>query len=280
MHKGDIMSLLNIDREKCHRDGICAAVCPARIIGWKRAEDYPEMVPGGDEICISCGHCVAVCPHGAMNHKRITASDCPPVRKEWLLGPEQTEHFLRNRRSTRAYKDKPVDRETLVRLVEIARYAPSGHNLQPVKWKIVENGKDVNRLSGIVIDWMRSLIAEKSPMVEMMHLDRAVAGWEQGIDPINRHAPHLVIAHGHKHDITAQTASTIALTYLELAATGFGLGACWAGYFTAAALFWPPLLEALELPGNHICCGALMIGHPRFKYHRLPLRNQPEITWL
>lgn len=273
------MTLLHVDTEKCRRDGICAAVCPAKIIVLPSETDYPKMVEDGEQSCIRCGHCVAVCPHGAMNHESMAAADCPPVRKEWLLGPEQTEHFLRNRRSTRVYKDKPVDRETLVRLVEIARYAPSGRNTQPVKWKIVQEKKDVKRLSGHVIDWMRQLIDEKSPFAEAMQMERIVQGWEYGMDPVTRDAPHLVIAHGHKGDPTAQAAATIALAYLELAATGFDLGACWAGYFTAAALFWPPMQEALALPENHTCCGALMVGHPKFKYHRLPLRKEPEISW-
>lgn len=274
------MSLLHVDTEQCKRDGICAAVCPAKIIVLKSETDYPEMIEDGEQSCIRCGHCVAVCPHGAMNHESMTAADCPPVRKEWFLGPAQTEHFLRNRRSTRVYKDKPVDRETLVHLVEIARYAPSGRNTQPVKWKIVHEKKDVKRLSGHVIDWMRQLIDEKSPFAEAMQMGRIVQGWEYGMDPVTRDAPHLVIAHGHKGDPTAQAAATIALAYFELAATGFDLGACWAGYFTAAALFWPPMQEALALPENHTCCGALMVGHPKFKYHRLPLRNEPEISWL
>lgn len=274
------MSLLTVDPEKCNRDGICAAVCPIMIIQLKNEADVPEMVPGGEDMCIRCGHCVAVCPHGAMNHQSMGAADCPPVKKEWRLSPEQTEHFLRNRRSIRVYKDKPVDRDTLVRMIEIARYAPSGHNMQPVKWKIVYEREDVHNLAGHVIDWMRSLIEEKSPMVEMMHLDRVVAGWEFGIDAINRNAPHLVIAHGNKKDPTAQAACTIALAYLELAGTGFDIGACWAGFFTAAALFWPPLQEALALTEDHIVNGALMIGYPKFNYQRLPLRNEPEISWL
>lgn len=274
------MSLITVDPEKCTRDGICAAVCPARIISLQNKEETPEMVPGGEERCIRCGHCVAVCPHGAMSHESMAAADCMPVKKEFLLDPERTEHFLRNRRSIRVYKDKVIDRDLLVRLIEIARYAPSGHNLQPVKWKIIHDTKDVTRMSALVIDWMRHLIGEKSPLAEMLHMDRAVLAWENGIDPINRNAPHLVMAYGHKDDRTAQTASTIALTYLELAATGFGLGGCWAGYFTAASLFWPPLGEALNLPKDHLCLGALMLGYPKFKYHRMPLRNEPEITWL
>jgi nitroreductase len=36
-------------------------------------------------------------------------------------------------------------------------------------------------------------------------------------------------------------ACAIALTYLELATYSLGLGACWAGYFSAAAAFYPPM---------------------------------------
>ena len=79
--------------------------------------------------------------------------------------------------------------------------------------------------------------------------------------------------------MAAQTACVIALTYLELAASAFGLGTCWAGYFNAAATFWPPLQSALALPENHASYGAMMIGHPKFAYHRLPERKEADISW-
>ena len=72
---------------------------------------------------------------------------------------------------------------------------------------------------------------------------------------------------------------TIALSYLDLAASSFGLGTCWAGYFHAAATMWPPMRNAVDLPERHTCFGAMMIGYPKYTYHRLPLRNEPRITW-
>jgi nitroreductase len=75
------------------------------------------------------------------------------------------------------------------------------------------------------------------------------------------------------------TDCTIALTYLELAAPSFGLGACWAGYFMAAARHWRPLQEALPLSEGHIVYGAMMVGYPRYRYYRLPLRNEAQVTW-
>ena len=273
------MALLNVDLEKCKRDGICIEVCPACIIEFKEAGAFPSLIDGGEVFCINCGHCVAVCPHNAMSHEAMRSADCPPVRKELILTSDQMEQFLRNRRSIRVYKDKQVEKSLLTRLIEIARYAPSGHNLQPVNWQVIYKKETIRQLTGRVINWMQHLINEGSPLATDMHLDRVVDAWEDGRDRICRDAPHLIIAHAPKEDRTAPAACTIALAYLELAAAPLGLGACWAGYFTAAAIFWPPMLAALKLPDGHIPFGAMMVGFPRFKYHRLPLRNEPKISW-
>ena len=273
------MSLLTVDQEKCKRDGICAEVCPAGIIELRDKDAFPSLVDGGDIICIRCGHCVAVCPHGAMSHAIMKPEDCQTVNKEWLFGPEQVEHFLRYRRSIRNYKNKQVEREILTKLIDVARFAPSGHNLQPVRWLVIHEKEEVKRLAAFVIDWMRYLIKEDSPLVAALHLDRVVSSWEKGKDPICRKAPHIIVVHAHKEDRTAPSACTIALTYLELAASSFDLGACWAGYFNAAATLWPPMQKELGLPEGNVTLGAMMVGYPKFKYQRLPLRNDAEVIW-
>ena len=273
------MDLLSVDREKCKRDGICAAVCPMQIVELKTNEAFPTMIEGGDELCIRCGHCVAVCPHGAVSHEIMSTEQCPPLQKELILKPTQLEQFLKFRRSVRVYKKQQVERDLLTRLIEVAAYAPSGHNTQPVNWKVIYDGDEVQRLAGIVSDWMRSLIEEGSPLVAMLHMDRVLAAWDAGYDRICRGAPHVIVAHAPENERTAPAGCTIALTYLELAATAFDLGACWAGYFNAAANFWPPMAEALDFPEGHVSFGALMVGYPKFKYQRVPLRNEPKISW-
>jgi nitroreductase/NAD-dependent dihydropyrimidine dehydrogenase PreA subunit len=273
------MVLLSVDQEKCKRDGICAAVCPASIIEFKFKEAFPTLIGGGDELCLHCGHCVAVCPHGALSHEVMNTTECPPVRDELNLQPDQVEQFLRSRRSIRTYKKKQVDRDVLTKLIKLASFAPSGHNTQPVNWLVIYDSDEVQRLAGIVAEWMGSLIKEGSPLAATLHMDRVVAAWEAGEDRICRGAPHVLIAHAPKDERTAPAACTIALTYLELATLTFGLGACWAGYFNAAANSWPPMAEALGLPEGHVSFGAMMVGRPKFKYPRLPLRNEPKTIW-
>jgi nitroreductase/NAD-dependent dihydropyrimidine dehydrogenase PreA subunit len=271
------MSLFTIDQKECRRDGLCAAECPAKIIEIIGKEGFPTPVAGAEELCIQCGHCVSICPHGALSLKTMSPKDCLPVRKELHLSPEQCEHFLRSRRSIRSYKEKRVSRDLLQRLIEIARYAPTGHNSQLVHWLVIEDPTEVRRLGGLVADWMRSLLAKRAEFALSMHMDRVVDAWDKGIDRILRSAPHLIVAHG--LSTMPQSSCFIALTYLELAAPSLGLGTCWAGYFTAAANSHPPLQETLALPQAHLPYGAVMVGYPKYSYQRMPPRNKPEIIW-
>jgi nitroreductase len=123
------------------------------------------------------------------------------------------------------------------------------------------------------------MLENMSELALSLHMDRTVGRWEDGKDIIFRDAPVVIVAHAAKEDLMAQTSSTIALSYLELAATSMGIGCCWAGYFNAAAVNFPPMIEALRIPGGNQCMGAMMVGYPKYKYHRLPMRKQPEITW-
>ena len=273
------MSIFVIDPNTCNKDGICALECPTGAIEINPADQFPRPVENAAELCISCGHCVAVCPEGSVSLANMSPDQCPPLQKEWMLSPEAAEHFLRSRRSIRVYKEKPVEKKLIERLIKIARHAPSGHNLQPVNWHVIHSRSDVADLCGHVADWMRFMIKEHPAIADMMHLDIIVRQWEEGNDRICRGAPHLILTHAVKEDPTAQAACTIALTYLELAAGPLGLGTCWAGFFNAAATLWPPLQKALGLPEGHISFGAMMLGRPKFKYKRLPNRNEPSITW-
>ena len=272
------MELFTINQETCNKDGICAAVCPAGIVESRNGE-YPIPFKDAEEICIRCGHCVAVCPTGSLIHKDIPLESCTPIEKELTIKHEQAVQFLRSRRSIRQYKDKPVDKTDLNKLIDIARYAPSGHNLQPVEWLVLGDKAELKRLSEIVVDWMRWMLTNMPEVASSMHMDRTVNRYENGYDVVLRDAQAVIVAHAHKENRTAPAACTIALTYLELASTTMGMGACWAGYFNAAATTFPPMQHALALPEEHQSFGSMMVGYPKYRYKRMPIRNEPNITW-
>jgi nitroreductase len=251
------MKNFTVDLEKCNRDAVCVMACPTNVIQMGPSDDVPMPAPEFETYCLRCGHCVAVCPTGAFSLD-----------------------FLRMRRSIRNYKNQPVEREKLARLLEIACYAPSAKNNQPWHWTVVEDPAETRRLAGMVVDWMRTVIQQNPEKAELRGFTRVVAASDAGEERICRGAPHIIIVHGDKNYGFGAEDSALALSYLELFAPVIGLGSCWGGYFYSAVNAYPPLFEALKLPAGHRAFGAVMVGYPKLRYQRLPLRNQPRVSYL
>jgi nitroreductase/NAD-dependent dihydropyrimidine dehydrogenase PreA subunit len=271
--------LFYVDVEKCNRDGICVEACGRRLIEMGEGDLVPTLVADAEELCVNCGHCVAICPTGALAHHTMRPEDCPQIRKELLIDLEQAEQFLRSRRSIRNFRDKPVERDKLNKLIQVSGYAPSAHNARPVHLLVIEDKTEVRRLSGLVVDWMRVTIKEAPALAKSFHFDRVVALWDGGKDPICRNSPHLIIAHAAENARLAQVDCILALAYAELIALPLGLGTTWAGYVMIATIFYPPLMKALNLPEGHKCFGVMMVGYPKLKFVRMPLRNRPAVAW-
>jgi nitroreductase/NAD-dependent dihydropyrimidine dehydrogenase PreA subunit len=268
-----------VDPEKCNRDGVCVEECPARIIHLNDTVAVPFADAEFASYCIACGHCVGVCPTGAFTLSWLAPDQCPPIDKNIELTAEQAEQFLRHRRSIRTFKDQPVERRKLEKLLEMACYAPSAKNSQPWHWTVVENPAQVQHLARLVIEYMRGFVAEKPKLAALLAYTRVVAAWDSGYDRVCRRAPHLIVAHADKNWGFGAEDTALALSYFELYAPVLGLGTCWAGYFYAAVNAYPPLGEALRLPAKHKAFGAMMVGYPKFRYQRLLPRKPPKVSW-
>jgi nitroreductase/NAD-dependent dihydropyrimidine dehydrogenase PreA subunit len=273
------MSLFTIDQKKCKRDGMCVKECPAQIIILTEKDAFPTLMENSEEACINCGHCVAVCPHGALTLNTMSPNECPGIQNDLLPGAGQIRQFLMARRSIRFYKNRIVARDILEELIDTARYAPTGSNKQQVQWTVFENPSEVNRLASMVIDWSRFMLPLMPDLTMVKKMERRIAAWDKGSDSILRDAPNLIAVHSQADLPFAEADCVIALSYLELYAYAKGLGTCWAGYLTAAANFHEPLAQALGLPKGHKCFGAMMLGYPQYKYTRIPKRNAPVVTW-
>ncbi|WP_110955422.1 nitroreductase family protein [Anaerosinus massiliensis] len=264
------MSLITVNK-RCIKCGLCIEECPVDVL--KMGEKGPEEV--ADSNCIACGHCVAICPKTAIDNKKTPLAQQVDMKDFPKLNPQQAEHFLRSRRSIRNYHDKPVPRELLSKLVNIARLAPTASNSQGISYVIIENKQLLEKSVELTIQMI-----EKSPVRHLLEV--AITGYrERGIDSVFRGAPNLIIAIADKNLLYAKNNAISCLTYLELFAPSLGLGTCWAGIFEHfAAIENSPLTNLFNIPEEKIVVGAVMVGYPKYKYRRLVDRNSLDVTYI
>jgi len=266
------MSLVTIDHTTCLRDGMCSEVCPAGLFE-EDGEGFPVFRADADQICFDCGHCVTVCPQGAVGHQRLPLADAPLVDHTLTVSVPALTQLLKSRRSVREFREEPVPQALVSKIIDTARWAPSAVNRQPVHWLVIQAPDEVRSLAGLVVDYLR-----QSSKLEPRYT-KYVELWDQGKDPILRNAPHLAVIHAPDEWLWSSVDSTIALTQFELAAVAQGIGTCWAGFLMRAANGHPPLKEALGIPADHSVFGAMMYGFPRYPYLRIPQRQAARIEW-
>lgn len=262
------MDLIQVDATKCKKDGMCVIECPS---GALEADADGGPVAADPAVCNACGHCVAVCPHGALTNTRVAAVGGAVAEniRSWPT-PGAVDGLLRGRRSIRAYKDRPVPRDVLAEVIDVARYAPTASNAQEVRWIALAGEDRMRELAALTAAWFAANGRQK----------KYSAMWERGRDYFLRSAPALVVTYAHDGAPFGAADCAIALTFFELAAVSRGLGTCWAGLLTYAANGDPAVREYLGVPDGHTVHGGLMLGYPKVRFAGVPPRNAAVIRWL
>ena len=144
---------------------------------------------------------------------------------------------IQTRRSVRKYKEDPIPEKALMRVLEAARLAPSGSNMQPWKFIIVKD----------------KALKEK--------LAQASAG-----QFFMAEAPVIIVGCGFPDNCYARMGRymkswsvdvTIALEHLILQAQEEGLGTCWIGSFEEEEV-----KAILNIPENVKVLALTPLGYP------------------
>ena len=107
---------------------------------------------------------------------------------------------LLKRRSTRKFNDRPITKDELDKILKAGLLAPSSRNRKPVNFLVVERKETLKKLA-----------KSKDHGAELLKdANKAI----------------VVIADTMVSDTWCED-SSIALTYLHLAATDLGIGSCW-----------------------------------------------------
>jgi nitroreductase/NAD-dependent dihydropyrimidine dehydrogenase PreA subunit len=285
------MSWVAIDQDKCNKCGLCALRC---VRCFTKTEDEIS-VQADENCCIICGHCISLCPTDAISHTKMDPDNFETVGTEVKYEPDEFMRFIRQRRSHRHFKKKEVTKDTIKRLIEAARYAPTGANVQSVEIVVVEDDQRKKKLSDLTIDFfaevglsaaekLKSMPAEQTParvLLEKMvrYRENMLQARAVGYDAIFHHAPVVLIFHSLLETSTPKDNCMIASTTVGLFSRTLGLECTYIGLLEIAARSYPPLAEAVGLPEGHEIQSVLITGYPRLKYLRSVDRNPIKVRW-
>jgi nitroreductase len=251
------------------------------------AEKDGEIIPSADEnTCNVCGHCVSLCPTGAIVHSKMNMENFIELDENIKVSTDDFIDLIRRRRSHRRFTDKPITREVIDQLVDVCRYAPTGSNVQNVEILLLQDPKKIKKLSDLTLEsFEKAKIMLEQRVKALKEAGKEVPGSmqyslevlrmrnlrmasrEPGRDTVFHKAPLVWIFHSPEATSAPKDNAVIASTTVALTAMTMGLESTYIGIFEMAASY-RPIVEELNLPPGHKIFSVLIMGYPAWTYHR------------
>ena len=169
--------------------------------------------------------------------------------------------LITTRRSTRAYKDLPIEAEKLAQILEAGRHAPSGGNNQYTHFLVLQDKVVLQKLAALV----KQEFARMEPTPGMYKsMVNTIVNAKKATYYFHYNAPALIVT-ANRADYTNNIADcACALENMMLMANALDLGSCWINQ-----LKWlnenevvMPYLRTLGLEEGERPYGAVAIGYP------------------
>ncbi|MBP8988739.1 MAG: nitroreductase family protein [Clostridia bacterium] len=148
------------------------------------------------------------------------------------------EKAIMTRRTIRKYKQQPISRDILVRLIEGARLAPSASNLQPLVYLVIDDPDQLESVFGL-LGWAGYLAPSGTP--------------REGEKPV---AYIIVLANTHIRMSGFEHDAGAAIENILLMAWSMGIGSCWIGSVDKKAL-----ADLYQIPDHYVIDSVVALGY-------------------
>jgi nitroreductase len=176
-----------------------------------------------------------------------------------------------SRRSVRAYTDTPVDRAVIEELLAAAVQAPTGMNLQPWAFGVIQGVEAIRSYSD----------RAKTILLDMFGEAEWFARYKEMVSAPDYSlfygAPALVAIYAKPTAPSAQADCCLAAGTFMLAARDKGLGSCWIGFSTGYFASQEAKME-FGVPDDYHIVAPIILGYPDGPPKPVE-KNPPEILY-
>lgn len=273
--------MILIDKEKCIGCGFCVKDCTFESMALQDGKAVFDPNMG----CSKCGHCIAVCPKGAVSITDYDMNEVLEYREDtFSIPPETLLNYIKFRRTTRQFAKRDVEDEKIAQIIEAGRYTETGSNSQNVRYIVVREGKQtVKRMVLAALEKKGDdILAHPEAHPPLMHRyaklwkrmnQEYLSGTEQK-DKLLFGAPVLLFI------VTEQAINGgLAAQSMELMTNALGLGNVFSGFIQRGAYKNQELKDFLRMSEAEEVVACMVLGYPQVKYYRTVPRKKPDITY-
>lgn len=243
-----------INKEKCIGCGLCVKDCVSFDIELK-----DEKATSLKRGCISCGHCEAICPQGAI---KLTGFEdtVEEFDKQTRLNPDELLQAIKTRRSIRVFKEDKIPSEVIDMILEAGRLAPTAANRQTIRYAVLE--EKITECEKIATTKARKLInAGKKviPMLSSLNFDEHF---------FFKKAPVAIVIFSND-----KISASLAAENMAFMAEANGLGVLYSGFFTGYVNMSKKIRKIIGINKKSKAVTTLVIGYPDVEYKRTAHRE-------
>lgn len=180
--------------------------------------------------------------------------------------------IITGRRSVRSYEDRPLSRETITELIALGTNAPTGSNMQPWAFVVIEDKEFMREWS----DRTKEILLEQTGKNPYLQQYKAI--FENKDFNIFYGAPCLLLVYGHTISPNYIFDCSMAAQNIMLSAFEMGLGSCWIGFAMTLGNS-PEIKEKLGVPEKYKLVAPLVLGHPKGTWPPIPRKEPVIFSW-
>jgi len=273
--------MIVFDKDKCMGCGLCVKICHEHCMAL-----VDDTVRINYEVCSTCTQCIAICPEQALSWDHV-----PPVAYDEtrLPSPEQLDELLKERRTTRFFKEDKIDRTLLEEIIGYGIYAPTNNfelraivvddeeiivELEQLILRFITRIHDLVYKPKIVFNLVRRITPALDPKDKVKIEEAIERGRTLGSIPAA-----VVFIVGDRRIALSEASAQYALYNMILYAQAKGIGSCLRGTGQLLLDRFGAARRRLGLRKHEHILGTLMLGCPAVQFANKVEGKTLDIQW-